>query len=584
MSDYIYSSTRQTKGVLSEQFKSIYKESVPDIFEYHGEWGSLAVSKQHYHGFLPFENDLHIFVVLGAPVLYFSNNDFLTAADSNLATEKIYQRFVLENIMQWENDISGPFTAILVNKKTSEITLITDLMSFIPVYSKIDSKNVWFSTHVDALANACNEQKNIDKVSVVDFILTDVVTFPYTIYQNIRQISPGSVYNLYKKDLKQNIYWQPKENFHFKNIKEAAIELRTGIQNYVNTVTKDMSNIAQFISAGEDSRALSGILPQNKNREAFVFLDSLNREGKIAKKIANAYDASFNAGYRNKIHYFEILSEASALVGAGHQYIHAHSLGFHKKFNFSEYPVVFGGYLSDSLLKGQYVPKIRGSSRFPFIPQWEVNRNSTNIKLEKSKKYIENIVVEEIKKRKKVHFSFVDSIRPNTKNEWIVLYPANMRTAIPNFFSTRRLFRSYEPFLSNESVKIAASVPTTWKLNRRLFNKAMKPFLKPSKWILHADGRLPYFSYIVNIPLQFLIWTYRQFAKRLGFIKGNQGPWGEWPTVFSSQKWQEQLNTLTKKVKLGYITKDLHELMESNQLTSSQKVNLMQILYFLNKE
>lgn len=42
---------------------------------------------------------------------------------------------------------------------------------------------------------------------------------------------------------------------------------------------------------------------------------------------------------------------------------------------------------------------------------------------------------------------------------WFVLWPASMRTTMPNFHSTRRLFRSYEPFLSHESVKTAACTP-----------------------------------------------------------------------------------------------------------------------------
>lgn len=582
MSDYLFSSIRQPKGALSSQLKGIYKEATPQAFEYHGDWGSVAVTKQHYYGFLPFENEQHIFIVLGAPVLYFTDNQFLTAEDSNQATQKIYQRFVQEDQMCWQDDISGPFTTLLINKGTSEIVVVTDLMSFIPVYIRQKAQDLWVGTHVDALAKACGEQNNIDEISIADFILNDVVTYPYTVYQNIKQLAPGSIYNSKDIELEQTIYWQPKEDFYFSNINQAATELRNGITKYVNTIVDNTESIAHFISAGEDSRALSGILPKYKKRDAYIFLDAMNREGEIAKKVADAYGANFNVGLRSKTHYLEILPEASALVGAGHQYTHAHSLGFDKKYKLADYSAVFGGFLSDTLLKGHHVNFIRGSGRFPFVPQFKVSKTPVGKRFGSLSSYINNDMLLAIKERQNQHLKFVKNLRSTSFEEWFNIYPLSMHNDMPNLYSTRRLFKSYEPFMCTEAVKIAVSVPTSWKLNRRLFNKAMKPFLEPSKWLFHADGRLPYFNYIPNIPVHFAIWFYRKLAVRLGWIKGNQGPWGGWSAVFASEQWQSQLKKVSANKKLSFFSKSLDELFKSNKLAKSQKINLMQILFFFS--
>lgn len=584
MSDYILSSRQQPEGLLTNKITAIYKESAPKVFEYHGEWGSLAVSQQHYNGFLPFENSQHICVVLGAPVFYFSDNDFLLNEDSNVGTAKIYQRWIVGQQMRWDDDLSGPFTVLLVDKILKEISVATDLMTFIPVYTHKKDDEVWLGTHVDALAQACGEQNNLDEVSLADFILNDVITFPFTAYTNINQLKPGTTYQWEANNNvpAESTYWLPKEIFNFKNVDQAATQLRSGIQHYVNTVTENMPQLAQFISAGEDSRSLSGMLPQEKKRDAYIFLDQMNREGVIAKQVATTYKTSFTAGYRSKTHYLDILPEAAILVSAGHQYTHAHSLGFDKKYKLAKYSAVFGGYLSDSLLKGEYVPKVRGAGRFPFIPDFEINRSPVGKHLDKQTGKVDAKMLSSIKLRQTQHFDFVKKTRPTTTNEWFVLYPASMRVTIPNYYSTRRLFKSYEPFLSHESVKIAASVPTPWKLNRRLFNRAMKPFLKPSKWVLHADGRLPYFGFITNMPLQFSIWFYRHLAKRAGFIKGNQGPWGDWGNVFNSEQWNSQLQELSRRHPLTFFTSDILELARSSQLNSSQKTNLMQVLNFLN--
>lgn len=584
MSDYIFSSRPQPASLLANKITSIYKESAPKVFEYHGDWGSLAVSQQHYNGFLPFENSQHICVVLGAPVFYFSDNDFLLSENSHTATEKIYQRWVVEQQMRWDEDLSGPFTILLIDKNLKEVSVVTDLMTFIPVYTYQQDNQVWLGSHVDALAKACGEQKSLDDVSLADFILNDVVTFPFTVYKNIKQLKPGTTYQWQanKCSPTELTYWLPKEDFNFKDIDQAATQLRSGIQRYVNTVTENMPQLAQFISAGEDSRSLSGMLPQEKTRNAYIFLDHMNREGVIAKKVADIYQADFTAGYRSKTHYLDILPEAGSLVGAGHQYTHAHSLGFDKKYKLAEYSAVFGGYLSDSLLKGEFVPKLRGIGRIPFLPTFEVNRTPVGKQLRKQAGRVDAVILKNIEERQNQHFEFIKKIRPTTTNEWFVLYPASMRVAIPNYYSTRRLFKSYEPFLSHESVKVAASVPTSWKLNRRLFNRAMKPFLKPSKWVLHGDGRLPYFSFIINIPIQFVIWTPRYIARKSGIIKSNQGPWGDWGNVFSSEQWDSQLQELSQQHQLTFFTGDMLELARSNQLNSSQKTNLMQVLNFLN--
>lgn len=584
MSDYIFSSSQQAQDLLANKIISIYQESAPKVFEYHGNWGSLAVSQQHYNGFLPFENSQHICVVLGAPVLYFSDNDFLLNEDSNAGTEKIYQRWVVEKKICWDEDLSGPFTVLLIDKALKEFRVVTDLMAFIPVYSHRKDEELWIGTHVDALAKSCGERDNLDEVSLVDFIVNDMVTFPFTVYENIKQLKPSSAYHWQTSEQAptDSAYWLPKEKFDFKNINHAATELRSGMQHYVNTITEKMPKLAQFISAGEDSRALSGMLPQEKKRDAYIFLDQMNREGTIAKKVAGIYQASFTAGYRSKTHYLDILPEAASLVGAGHQYTHAHSIGFDSKYDLTDYPAVFGGFLSDTLIKELYITLPRGSGRFPFLPHVKINKPFKNNRFKGLTEIIDSKLINAVKNRQRKHLEFIKIMRPSSYHEWFNLYPSSMVSEIPNLYCTRRLFKSYEPFMCTEVVKVAVSVPTSWKLNRRLFNHAMKPFLKPSKWVFHGEGRLPYYGFIINLPLQFSIWFYRQITKRVGLNKGNQGPWGDWGNVFSSEQWNSQLQELSKAHQLSFFTDDILELANSNQLNSNQKTNLMQVLNFLN--
>src|SRR5699024_7308808 len=134
---------------ITKKIQSIYHEDKPFVQEYHGKWGSLGVSRNLYNGFNPYENDEYIVVVIGGPVFMFMDNNFLVDEDSSDGTIAIFQLWVTGK-MEWDEDLSGPFVVLIVNKKTYEVICVTDLMSFIPVYScKSRTKEFMLSTHVD---------------------------------------------------------------------------------------------------------------------------------------------------------------------------------------------------------------------------------------------------------------------------------------------------------------------------------------------------------------------------------------------------------------------------------------------------
>lgn len=219
------------------------------------------------------------------------------------------------------------------------------------------------------------------------------------------------------------------------------------------------------------------------------------------------------------------MAEAPKMVGSGHQYQHAHSLGFDKRFKLTDYSAVFGGFLSDTLLKGHHVRKVKVVRSIPLFPQiidpaYRPDRLGFNEGL------LSDEIIFALSDRRSERYIRVSSERPASGKEWFHIYPCSMHNDMPNLYTTRRLFRSYEPFMCKEAVKISAAVPTAWKLNRRLFNCAMKPYLRKSKWLLHADGRLPYFNWWVNTPLQFGSGSIGRLQSGWGLLRVIRGPGG----------------------------------------------------------
>lgn len=584
MSDFLYSSENKPVGFLSKLIEDIYYQDPPEISEFHGHWGSLAVSRNLYNGFQPYESERHLVVVIGGPVLTFRNNRFLIGDDPVSGTISVYERFI-EGTIKWDEDLSGPFVILIVNKYSKKIRCITDLMFFIPVYQYVNKNQVALGTHVDALAKSTGQHNNIDKISLTDFILNSIVTYPYTVYKSIRQCTPAAIHDHYPMsnpiiESTIQVYWEPVEKIDYENINEAARDLRDSVSGYIQQVTDGMDHVALFLSGGEDSRVVAGMLPTRLKKDAFVFLDSMNREGIIARKASKAYDIHLDIRFRKPGHYLNILPEACNLLGSGQQYLHAHTLKFHKECKLAEYDAVFCGYLANALLKGEDFRKNKLQKRISVIYEYITVEEDHSKSLKSD--YFQDTVLAEVDERRREHLNVLREFRIESLHQWFHNWPGSMGQASPGYSINRRLFRSYEPFMCNEVVKLAAVTPVSWKLNRRLFHKAMRPYLKPAKWVPHGKGWLPYLSWRSNIPISLYVSIYKRIGRFTGLIrenKLNQGPWGDRGSLMDSMDKEKTLLACEYGMdNLKSVTKDP---VDISKLTIMQQLNLFQTLYLL---
>ncbi|PRO65846.1 hypothetical protein C6I21_08085 [Alkalicoccus urumqiensis] len=584
MSDFIYSNTYIDEEQIKLSFQEIYGNDHNLIHLFNGSWGSFAFLSNHYEGFDYYETDDQITAMLGGPLLDFAGLTDLSISE-NEKTKAISLRYSQEN-MSWDNDLNGPFQFIYINKRSGEITVVTDMMSFIPAYEYSDDKCLMISSHL-SLIKACKPELILDQTSVGDFVLHSIVTYPYTMYKGVYQLQPASVHQYHCEAGKQHKepYWVPYESNAYKSLNEAAQDLKNSLDDYVKNVIADHKQVAQFISGGEDSRSISSIIRQFTRSRSFIFLDQMNREGRVAKKAAEAYGIEFNLVQRDKLHYLNILEEGSQLVGHGAQYTHAHSLGLHNKCGLSKYPAVFGGLFSDALLKGARIKKVRGIGRFPFLPQ--IKDKMYNPEKVKNTSALKKEIIGKIEERRKEHLSYIKEFRKESASEWFELWPSSMNLNIVNIHVNRRLFQSYEPFMSNDVVKISALVPQKWKKNRKLFHRAMQPHLKKTKWLKHGDGRLPYFPWYVNSFVQFFFWSIDLIGRKTKVSKIHPGPWGDSNNIKISEEYQEKIqsnNELYKSINQSFTFKLLNELFTGNNLRLDNQLNLLQTLHLIKLE
>jgi asparagine synthetase B (glutamine-hydrolysing) len=559
MSDFLFTSKQQPKGILTNYLKSIHLQDPPDCFEYHGSWGSLGVLYSHYHGFNPYEDERHLLAVIGGPILKFSGApSFSKTMLQNARTMAILKKWKKSGRIQWDKDLSGPFAIICIDKKSNIAEIVTDMMSFIPVFQATvgnGSESVVMGTHVDTVAEIQGHNEQFDETSLVDFFINKAVTFPYTLYKNVIQISPATTTLIENGILARSIedrYWLPIDNNQFDSCRDAAHALHCAMNASIQGICRNQEDVAVLLSGGEDSRAVLAAIPNGIKKTGYIFVDSFNREARTAKRIAGIYGAEFVVGYRSITHYLDQIVECSRLVGSQNEFIHVHAYGFHSKFRFKKHGAILGGLKSDTFLKGYYIPhwqiKIRGSDTLQF--KHYLLENEGNIRfyikneiLSRKNREVFNInILENIVERQLRHLNRVLKFRKTAVAEWFKIWPISQDQDITNFGGHRRLFRNFEPFLDSDVVKLAASIPQEWKTGRNLFQRATKPFFRPSWFVPHAgEGHFPYFSMIPNVPLRLFCIIWREIYGRLKnpSMRYYQGPWPELEDVVKTKRMHE---------------------------------------------
>jgi asparagine synthetase B (glutamine-hydrolysing) len=582
MTDFIFSTTPQPTGYLAATIKNIYLDGAPEVHEFRGDWGVLAVSDSLYNGFNVVDNESYLFLIIGAPVLTFCENYFLKESSSAQATELVFNRF-LNGTIDWSNDLSGPFAVFSLNKSSREVALITDLMSFIPLYKHKVSNGLFIGSYADGVAKASG-QIIYDDVSQADFLINGFVTFPFTIFKDVYQLNPASIYkiNLDVGDIDYNYYWTPNEIHITDNIDIAATTLRNSLHQYISIVTESVNSLSLFLSGGEDSRAVLSLIGEDVKKDAYSFLDSYNIEGRIAKKAARYYNATFKYVERERDYYLNILPKASSLVGAGAQYHHVHPTLLVESCGLKNYNAVFGGFFADALFKGARIKQVLKSHKFPTLYQRKNKNYNVSDKL--SFDLIDTSILALVDVRRKERLDIVRTYRPSSCDEWFELWPATMNLNHPCFSGNRRLFCSYEPFMAAEVVKLSASIPQEWKLNRRIYQKAVKPLFAQHKFLLHTNGWLPYFAWYYNAPVYLFNWLTKTIAIKLGIIDQNQGSWWQWQALWTSDLWKNYYDIMRNNfVEVSGMFKDADFEKVFNSLDNVQKLNLLQALYSINK-
>jgi Asparagine synthase len=526
MSDFLFSSRRREPAELKRILERWVGPVSPEIAEHAGDWGTLAVARAPHDPPPVWEDDRSINILVGEPFLRMGGS-------AGPAVEPDRRRSVHQLLMEdgaggWEDRLDGQFAAIAIDRAGATGSILTDLFGWIPLFAaevRDPEPRLVIGTHVDAVAEAAGLRGEIDPVSAVEMMGWFTIAHPRTLYPGVMQLSPGCT-RRFSADgwtSPERIYWQPLERNPYPSIDDAADALRAALVADVELAVAGHPRVGMLLSGGEDSRAVLGAVPRGVEVQGFIYTESDNREVRSARRVARAYGASLRWEPRPAMHDLRHFETVAAMVGSQNEFIDVHGYELHRSMGIDRLPVVLGGFSSDALLKAD---NVTGASRRRVL-----RGESPGIRPAEPPPLpgVRTELLRAAADRRDEFRRRLAEIRPESAEEWSFIYPFTMRKYAAGFHGNRRLFRSHEPFQSNPVVRIAAELPQAWKIERRLFARAMRPLLAPSWWVPHSRNRMPYFPGPVNAVARPLLGLARDVrALATGTIRANQESWPVW--------------------------------------------------------
>jgi hypothetical protein len=528
VSDFLFTTRPRAEGELRAALHRYLGHVSAEVAELHGAWGSLAIARAPHDPEPLLQDARAVSVLIGEPMARLASAAGPAVEPAHRA--RVHAALAAPAETAWEDALDGPFAALFIDLEHGGGMVVTDLFAWIPVFSAFAGDGLVLGTHPDAVARIAGAA--VDPVSAAELVAHLTITWPRTLYDGVTQVAPGTERGFDADGWMDSgrQYWRPEERDDvYPTIDAAAEALRTALVDDVQLALSGQEHAGLLLSGGEDSRAVLGAVPPGVRVTGFTYADADNREVRSARRVARAYGAAFVFGRRAGDHYLRGLEPVARMVGSQNEYIDAHGYGFHTELGLADLPIVLGGLSSDALLKADNVP----ARRVAAVLRGEVS--AIRPAPLPSMVGIRPALLAEAAERRNAYRAELARLRPRSADEWSRIYPFTMRKYAANHHGNRRLFRVHEPFMSNPVVRLAASVPQRWKVNRRLFHLAIAPLLQPSWWVPHSRNRFPSLGVRGNAIARPLLGLARDArALATGEWRANQESWPLWDKLVQS--------------------------------------------------
>ncbi len=202
------------------------------------------------------------------------------------------------------NKFVGMFSYAIYSAEDEMIYLFRDRAGVKPLYYYIDENSFIFSSELKAIASSECFNKCISHEGLTDFFVKGWISGPYSIYENLYKLKPGTyaTYNISKKLFNISEYWNILD---FYKKEESSLSYLEALER-IEQLLKESLNyrmvsdvpVGTFLSGGYDSSLLTALLVENGFTDLNTFTIGFSNldydESSYAKEIANYLGTNHN--------------------------------------------------------------------------------------------------------------------------------------------------------------------------------------------------------------------------------------------------------------------------------------------------
>ena len=416
---------------------------------------------------------------------------------------KIGKEFLFQNdCSTLLTDFTGNFFIVLHDPLKESLYLFTDFGNSYHPYYYLSHNNEKFhlNLRIESLYQNIDDKNKprVDYVSIIDYMLNRSITYPFTFYEEIKEIPFASTitinYSSSKIHFDQKPYWQPscRNDEVCSDQKYLSEKLNNSIISSISERLSGLKDIGIFLSGGIDSRVIAEVISQNYrdlNVRCFTIYDSYNYEVEIASSVCDKLGFEHIPLLRNEEYFPSLIKSTHDLEGGHCHFEWASYLGFNTIVNNHNLDAVFGGYMSDSLLK-LHEDRVRAKHIFGrhcgVIEEFD---NSSIEDLRGGRNYINKFsflfdqeLLDELIIRRKNLFEYWENLRTDgSAYEWSFIFPFSRNKMNTNLTSNIFQFPGCEIYTDQRVIEIAKIASRKIKLNGRLFNDAAYPIIQDTR-------------------------------------------------------------------------------------------------------
>jgi len=217
----------------------------------------------------------------------------------------------------------GMFAFALWDRGERVFTLVRDRLGIKPLYYRIDERRFMFGSEIKALRACPGWQAEIDQNVLAAYMRHNYVPSPYSIYQGVRKLPPGTILTLASgRDIELSTYWNARQVAR-TGVSEAQSDRRVASEasEQLDTLLRDAVRrrmvadvpLGAFLSGGIDSSTVVALMQAESNRSVKTFTIGFGEpkydEAQHAKRVAAHLRTEHTELYVGREHALDIVPQ-----------------------------------------------------------------------------------------------------------------------------------------------------------------------------------------------------------------------------------------------------------------------------------